>query len=228
MNILKLQAKTRASRVKIEARDAGELSAVFYGAGKTSTSIAVNAKEFGKIWKEAGESSLVTLTMPEGDLSTLIHEVQLDPVSDQPIHVDFLAIDINKEIEVKVPLEFEGVSEAVKSGLGSLVKVMYEVEIKGLPKNLPHNIKVDISLLKTLEDKITIANLVLPADVRAVNKDSDIVALVRQMQEEKEETPVDISQIEISEKRGKEAPAENEAEAEVKTETKPASRAEKK
>ena len=70
----------------------------------------------------------------------------------------------NKEIEVKVPLEFEGVSEAVKSGLGSLVKVMYEVEIKGLPKNLPHDIKVDISLLKTLEDKITIANLVLPAE----------------------------------------------------------------
>src|SRR3989344_3641055 len=108
MNMLKLQTKTRDKNLKI-LRDAGGLPVVFYGADQNSTSVAVDAKEFGKIWKEAGESGMVTLATPEGDLSTLIHDVQLDPVSDMPIHADFLVVDVKKEIEVAVSLEFDGI-----------------------------------------------------------------------------------------------------------------------
>jgi len=57
-----------------------------------------------------------------------------------PIHVDFLAIDMNKPIEVAVPLEFVGIAPAEKDGLGVLVKALHEVEIKALPKDIPHTL----------------------------------------------------------------------------------------
>src|SRR3972149_10793322 len=115
--MFKLQAKQRNTKGNLaDLRKAGSLPGVFYGMGKKSTSVVLNAKEFEKVWRKAGESSTVTLSTPEGDIETMIHEVQVDPVYDHPIHVDFLAIDINKAIKVKIPLEFTGVSGAVKSG----------------------------------------------------------------------------------------------------------------
>src|SRR3989338_7826492 len=110
-------------------RKKGELPAVFYGAGKKSTPISISNIEFKKVWRAAGESSAVIVKTQEGDVDVLIHEVQVDPVKDEPIHVDFLAIDVTKKITVKVPLEFIGISLAVKEGIGNLVKVLNEIEV---------------------------------------------------------------------------------------------------
>ena len=128
-----IKAKKREAGMKLDAlRKSGEIPAIFYGAGKKTTSISVPIVEFKKIWRDAGESSTVKVTTPDGAIDALIHEVQVDPVTDQPTHVDFLAIDMKKKIRVKVPLVFEGVSNAVKSAIGNLVKVLHEVEIEAL------------------------------------------------------------------------------------------------
>jgi large subunit ribosomal protein L25 len=200
-----IQAKKRDLGVSLEAlRKGGDLPAVFYGAGKPSTNISVSNLEFKKIWRQAGESSAVVVKTPEGDVDVLIHEVQMDPVRDEPIHVDFLAIDMSKKIKVQVPLEFVGVSNAVKSGIGNLVKVLHEIEIEALPKDLPHSLEVDISKLETLQDNISVADIKLPAGVEAITPSTDIVASVVEQVEEKEEPaePVDLSAIEV-EKKGK-------------------------
>ncbi|MBY0376901.1 50S ribosomal protein L25, partial [Patescibacteria group bacterium] len=111
-----INAKARDKAINLDTlRKAGEIPAVFYGAGKENTSIAISTVEFKKVWRQAGESSAVVVKAPGGDVDVLIHEVQTDPVTDEPIHVDFLAIDMNKAIKVKVPLEFEGISGAVKA-----------------------------------------------------------------------------------------------------------------
>ncbi|MES2315448.1 MAG: 50S ribosomal protein L25 [Patescibacteria group bacterium] len=201
-----IQAKKRDEKVGLNTlRKGGELPAVFYGAGKKSTSVTISSKEFRKIWREAGESSAVVVKTPEGDVDVLIHDVQMDPVRDEPIHVDFLAIDMKKKIKVKVALEFTGVSEAVKSGVGTLVKVLHEIEIEALPKDLPHNLEVDISKLATLQDNITVADIKLPAGVEAITAVTDIVASVVEQVEEKveEAAPVDLSAIEVTDKKGK-------------------------
>jgi large subunit ribosomal protein L25 len=225
-----IKAKTRNPSGNLDTlRKAGEIPAVFYGAGKTSTSVAVSTIEFKKIWRDAGESSAVVVKTEKGDIDVLIHEVQVDPVTDEPIHVDFLAIDMKKKIKVKVPLEFIGISEAVKSGLGNLVKVLHEVEVEALPKDLPHNLEVDISKLVTVQDTITIADLKLPTGVVVIEKPEDVVASIVLQVEEKEEVvvPVDLSAIEVEKKGKKEeegvegAPAEAAAPAkEEKTEKK--------
>lgn len=218
-----IKAKKRASGQKRDAlAKGGEIPAVFYGQGKESTPISVRAIDFKKIWREAGESSAIRIEIPTGDTSpvggregsqrasdsngidALIHEVQTDPVTDEPIHADFLAIDMNKKIKVKVPLEFVGVSEAVKTGIGNLVKVLHEIEVEALPKDLPHSLTVDISKLVTLKDSVIVSEITLPAGVVAVTVGTDVVVSVVAQVEEKEEPqePVDLSTIEV-EKKGK-------------------------
>ena len=198
--------------IKAEKRDAnenldvlrknGKIPAVFYGFGKDTTSITISTIDFKKVWRDAGESSAVKVNLSGSDIDVLIHEVQVDPVTDEPIHVDFLAIDMKKKIVVKVPLEFTGVSLAVKSGLGNLVKVLHEIEIEALPSDLPHDLSVDISKLETLDDNILVSDIKLPAGVVAITDMSEVVASVVVQVEEKESAPVDLSAIEV-EKKGK-------------------------
>ena len=202
--MLTLKAKMRGIKEDLKAlRKGGELPAVFYGMKKPATSITISTVEFKKAWNKAGESSAIKVSTPEGDVDVLIHEVQVDPVTDQPTHVDFLVIDMNKTVQVGVPLEFTGVSGAVKGGLGNLVKVLHEVEIEALPKDLPQNLIVDISTLDTVDSQILVSDIKLPTGVTMVTKDTEVVASIAVQVEEKEETtPVDLSAIEV-EKKGK-------------------------
>ncbi|HNW71716.1 MAG TPA: 50S ribosomal protein L25 [Candidatus Paceibacterota bacterium] len=202
--MLSLTAKIRDIKEKLDMlRKAGELPAVLYGAGTESTPITVSLVEFKKVWHKAGESSTVKITAGKTVVDTLIHEVQQDPVSDEPIHVDFLVIDMNKKIKVEVPLEFIGESSVVKSGLGTLVKVLYEVEVEALPKDLPHVFNIDISKLVELNSQILVSDIVLPKGVTMITKETEVIAAVTEQKEEKEEVaPVDLSAIEV-EKKGK-------------------------
>ena len=200
-----IKAKKRDASAKLGAlRKSGEIPAVFYGSKQDTTSISIPNVEFKKVWREAGESSAVKISMTGGDINVLIHEVQVDPVTDEPIHVDFLAIAMKKKIKVKVPLVFEGISNAVKNGIGNLVKVLHEIEIEALPADLPHNLSVDISKLETLQNNITVSDIKLPAGVVVITNPNDVVASVVAQVEEKEEVIVtpDLSAIEV-EKKGK-------------------------
>ncbi|MEK7135565.1 MAG: 50S ribosomal protein L25, partial [Patescibacteria group bacterium] len=186
-------------------RRAGGIPGVVYGAHHTATPIAIPAIAFGKVLREAGEATIVSLAGLGEPLPTLIHEVDLDPLTNLPRHVDFYAVTKGEKVEVHIPLEFIGVSAAVEAG-ANLVKVMHELEVEADPMNLPHDIKVDISALKALGDKIHASDLILPKDITLVTPAEEVVALVQEVVEEKEEiiAPVaDIASIEV-EKKGKE------------------------
>jgi large subunit ribosomal protein L25 len=184
--------------------------AVYYGAGKDAVSITVPLKEFAKALKEAGETTTIELKLGGEKINTLIHDIQRDPLTGLPIHVDFLVVDMNKEIEVAVPIEFTGLAEAEKGGLGTIVKVLHEVQVKALPANLPHSIAVDVTPLATLEDQIKAKDLALGANVELITNPDEVVALVAPFVEEKEEAsaPIDLSSIEVEKKGKEEEPAE--------------------
>ncbi|MBP7006657.1 MAG: 50S ribosomal protein L25 [Candidatus Pacebacteria bacterium] len=203
--MLSLKAKTREPKEDLELlRKEGMVPAVFYGAGNPTTHISVSLVEFKKAWQKAGESTTVKISTPKGDVDTLIHEVQTHPVTDEPIHIDFLAIDMNKKIQVGIPLEFIGVSNAVKGGLGTLVKVLYEVEVEALPKDLPHSIQVDIAKLEGVDSQILVSDIKAPQGVTIITPSVEVVASIAVQKEEKDEPaePVDLSKIEV-EKKGK-------------------------
>lgn len=196
-------------------RKAGKLPVVAYGRKEKSTPYFVNAVEFVKIWQKAGESSVVTLKVGAAEKDVLIHDVTLDPVNDHPIHADLYVIESGSKVRVKVPLVFTGVAPAVKALGGILVKVLHEVEVEAFPKNLPHELSVDIGGLEKFEDRVTIKDIKLGEGVKIVFPTADeIIALATPPKEEKEEeaAPVDLTRIEV-EKKGKKPEEEGEAAA---------------
>lgn len=199
---LKLEAQKRD--IKIKAKDIREekmLPSVYYGAKEKSTPISVSTALFKKILKEAGRSTVITLVEDGKEKDVLIQEVALDPVSDEPIHVDFLVIDKDKKVVVRVPLVFEGESPAVKSLGGSLVKVMHEVEVEGLPKDLPSEFVVDLTKLETLESTVALKDLTMPAGIVPTESLDEVVASIA-VQKEEVVPEADLSSIEV-EKKGK-------------------------
>ncbi len=200
--MLKLKAEARESG---KSRVKGVIPAVMYGPKNPTTSIAVSEAEFNKVWKAAGESTVVTLECADGEHDTLIHDIARDPVSDAITHIDFYTIDKNTKVEVAIPLEFVGVAPAVKDLGGILIKVIHELEIEALPKDLPHGIEVDISSLVTFENHITAGDIKLPAGVSLKIAPEEIVALVNAAKEETEDAPttIDMDSIGISDQKGK-------------------------
>lgn len=204
--MLTLEAKKRNTKEDLSAlREGGFMPAVFYGKKDPSTPITIEKVKFLKVWKEAGESSVVSIKGDDLNVDALIHDVAVDPVSGEPLHADFYVFDKNKKVELSIPLEFVGVSPAVKDLGGQLIKVLFEIKIEALPQNLPHQIDVDISKLVEIGDQIHAKDIVLPQGVTLLEHPEEAVVLVDTPKEEVEIeiTPIDLSSIEV-EKKGKE------------------------
>jgi len=155
------------------------LPAVFYGTKTTSTPVTLSLGAFMRAWRQAGESGIITLNLDEGNLDVLIHEVAVAPVTSLPIHVDFYAIDKDKKVTVNVPLDFVGEAPIAKTGEGTVVKVMHEIEIEALPKDLPHDIQVDLSTMDSLESHIAVKDLPLPTGVEATDEPEEVVRFLQ-------------------------------------------------
>lgn len=222
--MLTLKAEIRDTHTKPETvRKAGKVPAVFYGKKEASTAISVPKIDFLKVWKEAGESSVVTLEMTEGSKESLIQDVDLDPITGIPRHADFYVFEKGHKVEVELSLEFTGISPAVKDLGGMLVKVLHEIKVEAMPKDLPHNIEIDISSLANFGDQILAKDITIPSGVTLKENPEEVIALVSAPREEKEEetAPIDLSEIEV-EKKGKEEEKTTETnESEEKKETPP-------
>lgn len=181
----------------------GLLPAVVYGPKQPATPITVSVRDFEKILRNVGETSVIELSGLDTNIQVLIHDIDRDPVTNAPRHADFYAIEKGAKVEVAVPLAYVGESPAVKAG-ANLVKVLHELEIESSPADLPREIEVDISVLATLGDQIHVADLRLPHGVEAKVDADQVVVLVQEVEAE-EETPgeaPDMAAIEV-EKKGK-------------------------
>ena len=209
--MLELQAKIRDKEQKPNAvRQQGFLPVVLYGTGTDNLRLQVDQREFEKIYKKAGTSSFITLkTDDDKEFFVLVNETQQNVITGDIIHVDFFQPDLKKEIHVKIPLEFIGVAPAEKEEGGILTKSIHEVEMKVLPKELPHNIEVDISALKTIEDHIVIKDLVIPSSAEILRDPDDVIISVSMPKEEVEEEVVEETTEETpADEKGKEEKTE--------------------
>lgn len=205
-------------------RKKGQLPAVLYGPGMNNILLELNHRLFEKVYEEAGESSLVSLKIKgeKRPYQVLIHDIQRDPLTGDFIHVDFYQPSLEKKIEVNIPFEFFGESEAVKNLGGTLVKNVPEIRVRALPQDLPHQIRVNIEKLKTFEDHIKISDLEIPQGVEILKDSQEIVASVvpPTKVEEELEKPIEekVEEVEKVEKEKKEeAVEEKEEPASAKT-----------
>ena len=150
-----LDAVKRNTRGKNEARRlraAGKIPATLYGAQKAGDkavpeSVAVDPKPFLRILHSAsGLNTLITLKVQGGtDARVLVKNVQLDPISNHPLHADFYRVNMDRKIQVTVPVVLRGESRGVKQDGGVLDFVHREIEVEVLPANIPDSIEVDVS-----------------------------------------------------------------------------------
>ena len=188
---MNLEAQKRDIKEDVKAlRSNGSVPAVLYGPKQESLSIKLSSVAFLKAYKEAGESTVVNLSVDGENHEVLIHEVTVDAVRGDVMHVDFYAIEKGKKVTVNVPLEFTGEAPAEKNLGGVLVKVLHEVEIEAMPKDLPHEIIVNLDSLVDFETQIHASDLVMPQGVELLTNPEEVVALVQAHKEESAEEVV--------------------------------------
>lgn len=161
---------------------------------KSPLAVQFDKIAFIKTYKTTGVSTPVDLSGDQNEL-VLIHHVETDPVSDAVIHVDFLAVKADEKVRASVTIMMTGTAPVEKDGLGKVQLVKDHVIVEALPRDLPHDIKVDLSNLATLQDGIFVSDLVVSDKVTIIDdKDLPVVAVVQLQQEEVETTgPVDAS-----------------------------------
>ncbi len=163
MDRLSLHAEERkilGKKVK-KLRREGQVPGHVFGKGVEGENVLLVAKEFLKIFHQAGETGLIDLKIgTERVRPVLIREVQYNPVSDDLIHVDFYQVNLSEKVKVPVPLVLKGEeAEVVKLGEAIVLQTLNEVEVEALPTDLVENIEVDITSLKAIDDAITVGQL---------------------------------------------------------------------
>lgn len=210
MQTIKLSAEPRkvlGRKVK-KLRREGKVPANVFGKDIKSQSVSVDLKEFLKVYKEAGETKIVELTLGDKNLPTLIHSVQSDPVDDIYLHINFLQVNLKQKVTAQVPVEFVGESPAEKQGAGTVVKYIDEIEIEALPTDILEKFEIDLSKLEKVDDQVTVGDLKYDkAKIEVVDDVEKIIVKVEELRVEEPEPVVAV-----------ETPAEGEAVKEGETE----------
>ncbi len=169
-------------------RKEGVLPANIYGKKVKSLAIQIPLNEFEKIYKEAGETGIIEISVDKSIRPVLINNVQMHPVTDIPLHVDFLQIDLKEKVTADVPIDFVGESPAEKSGLGTVVQHINEIEVEALPANLPEKFEVDLSKLTEVGKTVLIKDLVV--DTKKVEIKSDLEQILVKVEPPRKEEEV--------------------------------------
>ncbi len=158
----------------------GLIPVELYGHNIENMHLSVNQIEFEKVLRKAGESTLIDLELPDGSSrNVLVQDVQSHYLTTRPIHVDLYEVKMNEKLTANVPIVFVGESPAVKAKGGTLVKVLNEVEVECLPKDLPHSIEVDISVIDDFEKTITVKDLNIGNGVEITADADEVIATVQ-------------------------------------------------
>jgi len=211
--ILKAEKRTLEGRKVKNLRKEGMLPGNVYGKKVKSQAVQVDLKDFQKTFKEIGETGLLTLTIGSEEKPVLIHNLQFNPVSDAPIHVDFLQVDLKEKVEADIPVEISGESPAEKEGIGTVVQYINELKVEALPADLPEKFEIDASTLAEVDQSILTKDI--KYDKSKVEIKSDLEAIVAKVEPPQKEEVVEVpapAEGEVPAEGG--APAEGETPAE--------------
>lgn len=166
-------------------RQQGLLPANVFGKKIKSESIQVIDKDFKVIYKEVGDTGLIALTIGKDEKPVLVHDVQVNPMTDEVIHVNFLQVDLKEKVEAEVPVELIGESPAEKQSLGTVVQYINEIKVEALPTDLPEKFTVDTSELTDVDQAIYVKDLKVDrTKVEIKNEEDEIVVKVEPPQKE--------------------------------------------
>lgn len=166
-------------------RAEGILPGNIFGKKIKSEAVQVNFKDFLKVYGEAGETGIVELKVGETVHPVLIHNLQVNPVTDIPVHVDFLQVNLKEKVEAEVPVELIGESPAEKQAIGTVVQHLNEIKVEALPMDLPEKFEVDTGTLAEVDQAILVKDLKVDrSKVSVMTDENEIVVKVEPPQKE--------------------------------------------
>ena len=158
----------------------GDVPGVVYGLGRPPVSVAVGSRKIEHVLGlETGKNTIFTLSLAGQDRSraVMIKALQRDPVTERLVHVDFVRVDLEREVTVGVPIRLVGIAEGVKNEGGIMEFVQRQVEVSCLPGDIPEHIDVDVSALH-VNQHLAVKDLAVPAKVTIVDDAEAIVCVV--------------------------------------------------
>ena len=187
---LKLEQRTTLGKGLGGLRREGLVPAVIHNHGQASLHVMAPETELSKIYRAAGKHHPLNLQVGSDSYLALIKDVDMNPVKRRMQHVVFQAIRQDETVEAEIPLHFEGDFAAEKIGL-EVQRQLDTIEVEALPANLPDQIIIDATKLAELGDKITVADLVVPAGVTILTDPDHPIATVVEPKEQvvEDETP---------------------------------------
>jgi large subunit ribosomal protein L25 len=210
---LKVAPRTTVGRHVSGLRRQGLVPGVVYGHSVKPITVEIPSKDFAKMFHRAGRSHLLQLNVQgEGTARpVLIKELQINPRTAEPVHVDFFQVNLLEKLTVQVPVVLVGEAPATKFNAGELLHLIHQLEVSCLPNAIPGEIDIDISGLAEIDDAVRISEIQLPEGVElaaALDPEEVIAKIAAPRVQEEEEV------VAVEGEEGAEEPAEGEETAE--------------
>ena len=193
---VQIRKNTGSARSR-QVRRSGLIPGIVYGENSKPTTIQADRKAYDRIYRQhAGERLIYHLNLVDegkkiSDFPAIIKDVQLHPVTDEVIHIDFNRISLDQEIEIKVKVLTKGDAVGVKRDGGTLEHSIWELDVICLPTNIPHHLEVDVTNLG-VHDSIFVKDLALPAGVHTKHDpESVVITIAGSMREEVAAAPTE-------------------------------------
>lgn len=212
MKEIKLSAQKReiVGRKVKKLRKEGLIPANVYGKKTKSISISLKKEDFEEVYREAGETGVVKLTI-EGEKEerpVLIQNPQKHPLTEESLHVDLRQIILTEKVKAQIPVEIEGEAPAAQQKIGILIQTVSEIEVEALPMDLPEKFVVDVSKLANVGDEIKVKDLSIDRNKVELKVENELVVVKIDPLAAEEVAPAPVAEEAVAEG---ETPAEGEA-----------------
>lgn len=199
-------------------RKQGILPAHVFGHKVKTEHVQVKAHDFNKVFEQVGETGIINLSFDKENRPVMVRNIQIHPVTDDPLHIDFYQVNLTEKVTVNIPLEIISEAPAVEKKVGLLLTPVTEIEVEALPTDLPESIEVDVSNLANIDDAIKVQDLKIDNTKIEVKADPELVVaqigelVTKEMEAVEAEAEAEAAA--AAEEQQAEAPEEGKAEGE--------------
>jgi len=199
-------------------RRGGLVPCNIYGHGRESTPLQVDERKLGYVLSRAGGTDLISLKIDDSPSPSkvLIRQVQRNPMTGAPIHVDFYQVSMTEKLKSEVPLVFVGEAPALKHKNVTLMHMITALQIEALPDDLPHNIEISVVSLAEPEQAIHVSDIKISDKITILTDPEQMVIKVVEARKPVEEVPAAAAEAEEVEAVGEEKAGEAEESKETK------------
>jgi len=205
---LKAQTRTVITKGLNRLRRDGLLPGVLYGSNVDPVALQLPAHEAGQLLTRLQGTVLIDLEVDGQTHTTIVRELQRDVLRGHPVHVDFMAVDMEQVLTIMVPINLVGESPAVATGEYAVMTSLYELEVECLPKDIINIVEVSVEDLTDLGDTILVSDVVVPEGINILTDLEEAVARVayagiievEEEEEEEEGLELDAEDVEVIEK----------------------------